>query len=292
MDTQEQQSRTNGYPQIVTDYKSLGLDEQSIRTFAQNASKSHNWFHHFTNVESLVKIFSTKRWKLSSAYSCNDLQEYQQKGDIDERKYIFSVSLSHGDCDNIGMWKMYGGKKDKEKIRISFPLEALLDWVKSLTGDHCIYDAKNEIITSPNIQFIETFDIIYCYGFQNDNTSSLHWDGNERSLLNNGIVSNPSQYPELTGYLKNSGWEYEQETRLSIRLTNNVILPERLFIDIPDAVLGQIQIATSPFYSPIAVNDFLGKKISSTKGNSLSDCEIKNLIDRTRPSYFDGKLNL
>ena len=106
----------------------------------------------------------------------------------------------------------------------------------------------------------------------------LHWWN--QSNRQTKIVENDNCYlkEELTGYVKNSAWEHERETRLSITLSRNV----GEYIDIPltEDMLKNMQIAIGPRST---------LNIDSLKQTLSNLSEIPNSEIRVSNSYYKDK---
>lgn len=262
--------------------QSFILQDEYLMDFSKEAALSHTWFHHFTSICGLKKILTNKQWKLSSAYSCNDLQEVGEKGIPKEWKRIFSISLSHGDEDCMGMWNTYGGKKLSQKIRITIPVKALSEWYRIIMNQPIVLFTDGKPLQRNPDYESSMHDIIYSFGRQLGDDSTIAWDGLKRTLKRkDGTIYNPSS--SLTGYIKNSAWEYEHETRIMVKLNSNRPV-DYLLVNIPDVVIQQFIITVCPFYNPIDYKTYLKREINVT------DPVVQQLIENTSISYFNGKL--
>ena len=257
-------------------------------SFLKRVSKEHNDFFHYTNIDGLACMIKTRRWKFSSARKTNDLHEFSSKGSPDEWRYIYSCSLSHGDEDNIGMWKMYGDKKYSICLRLS-PL-IIKTWIDSLERTKEYYcNTKDYKALTPNFQELSFHDIAYIHGYQSPYNSVVCW-GN---IINSAKwISNISNEKDLTGFIKNSAWEYEKETRIMIRLpkVSNIYdtkfyTPDEIYVDLYDEMINDIEeIIISPF--ALRKNDLLDR-LHVLLG---SPRDYNRLKEKFNESYFAGKI--
>lgn len=262
--------------------QSLILQDEYLMDFSKKAALSHTWFHHFTSICGLKKILTNKQWKLSSAYSCNDLQEVGEKGIPEEWKRIFSISLSHGDEDCMGMWNTYGGKKLSQKIRITIPGKALSEWFNYLIAQPIGLFSNDKHLQHNTDYKLSMHDIIYSFGRQCGEDSTIAWDGLTHTLKRgDGTIYNPSS--SLTGYIKNSAWEYERETRIMVKLNSNRPV-DHLLVNIPETVIQQFKITVCPFYNPIDYKTYLERELNVT------DPIVQQLTENAGISYFNGKV--
>lgn len=265
----------------------LNSNEDMI-AFLKRVSHEHNTFFHHTTVDGLAYILKTERWKFSSARKTNDLHEFTLKGNPNEWKYIYSCSLSHGDGDNIGMWKMYGDKRYSVCLKLSRHL--IEKWIQFLNERKEYYcNLKGFARLVPRFQEASLHDIAYVHGYQSPHDSIVCW----------GNIINPIRWKEnissevnLTGYIKNSAWEYEKETRIMINLPkindmNNPLpdTPDEIYVDLYDDMVNDIEeITISPF---AAKRDELLDRLHFLLGSFSLKRAIK---DKFTESYFSGKI--
>lgn len=203
---------------------------EKLKNFLKTVTTSYDELYHFTDFNALKGIIENKKWKFNPLDRMNDKSEPEKEtGDWENR---ISVSFSHGDEDNIGMWKMYGENNVEDpfnpSICISLPKSFLVQWtntineseqIQNLLRSFFVYECNGEpIINSDKIKIIASLhDIVYYYGYNGDLKSQLIWENNYKGIakenLNKIVYGNA---PELIGYIKNSAWEYERESRISI----------------------------------------------------------------------------
>ena len=258
--------------------------------FLKNVSHEHRFFYHFTTASALSSIFKTMKWKFSSARKTNDLHEFASKGSFDEWKYIFSCSLSHGDEDNIGMWKMYGDRKDSICLKIK--KEAILNWIHDIESNKnncCTFNTKKFEEHGLEIENVSMHDIAYIHGWQIPQQSLLSWGNITNSV---DWTENISSEACLTGFIKNSAWEYEKETRIMIRLSpyshyNQIFeIPGEVYLKVSDTLIRGIE--------EISISPFATESKDKIYGNIQT--VLKGLDNKTlhhicvSESYFCGKI--
>lgn len=233
--------------------------------FLERQATQHSFVFHYTKVDALKAILKNKTWRLGQARKMNDLHEYLVKGrGAEALDNIYTTCFSFGDEDNIAMWSLYG-KPRENAVRLRLPYEAIRDWLKDLTSSNISNNLSQEIIQSMKISF---HDICYYLGYmgerkvlsdcplQQDICDSRCKVCPEKALLwwsqrnlHPEIVENEIHglKPELIGYVKNSAWAYENETRLSIFIPDIPISPNN-HIDIPVSgeLLENMQVSLGP----------------------------------------------
>lgn len=226
--------------------------------------RKRDFLYHYTNLDRVVSLYTNKKWHLGNAKCMNDRLEYES-GDLLRWENIFFASFMTDVKENIGMWSMYGQPWD-DGVLITIPKKIVVDWVDGiqeihevscddfrLTGKTIKKDEKNRIFLS---------SVAYSNCDNPDGGERLTW-----STAANTIIKNSPHIPELTGYIKNSAWDYEREIRIKAVLSNGHGF-SRVAIDIPDAVLEAITIIPGPlFKGPLEgrLKDEILKKIKVSK---------------------------
>lgn len=284
---------------------------KGLKTFLEKAAMSYDVLYHFTNFETLKYIIKGKTWKFNPLDKLNDTMEStKQKGKWANR---VSASFSHGDEDNIGMWKMYG-KNDGDNVSnasicITLPQVFFRTWIKNINNtkeiqikikDFFVPSEDNRNNTTNRKIKASMHDMVYYLGYVGNDNSQLIWEntlkrmngnrGNIREIVNRNAS-------DLIGYIKNSAWEYERETRISLVAPsgyelnpdkcdlNNFLVP--IDEEAYDILLKHIVVCLSPlsncsersFYQETA-NLFRSKEICLFAGDE----------PRCFVSFFKGKV--
>jgi hypothetical protein len=285
---------------------------KGLKNFLEKTAKSYDLLYHFTDFKSLEYIIKGKTWKFKPLDKLNDTMEStKQKGKWANR---VSASFSHGDEDNIGMWKMYG-KDDKDNVSnasicITLPYLFFSTWIDNINKSKEIQkkikdffvpsgDNRNNNATNRKIK-ASMHDIVYYLGNKGDDKSLLVWENTlkrmngNRGNLGEIVRGNAS---DLIGYIKNTAWEYESETRISLVAPKEYELnPDKCDIDnflVPideetyNIMLNNIIICLSPF----------SKCDEEAFGQEVKDLFARKNIDlfaRSNPrcfvSFFKGRI--
>lgn len=260
-----------------------------LRNFLQKVSLKHPFFHHITTVNALMNILKTGLWRLSSGDKTNDLQELYEKGALGERHRIFTTSFSHGDGECIGMWKVYLKQEEpNNQICLSFPKKNIEKWLISLKHSMvCYIQADNNEESEIRLDDISFHDIAYAYGIQNDKNARLCW-GNIVKKYTKCNQVDVSQVPLLTGFIKNSAWEYEKESRLMVKISSAIADSSNghIFVPYPLELWNKVKITFGPFAQGDVLADF-NRKIHNAQLGTYTE-----LWEPPQMSYFQGKIHM
>lgn len=223
------------------------INETQLVEYLDNINdrlKNRDYFYHYTKLDKFINIFETKKWFLCDANCMNDRLEYEN-GDIHIWKNLFFTCFMTDVQENIGMWSMYG-QPWKEGVLLRIPKKNVVDWVNGVKTIHEISCEDNKptgkkiSVNSNNRLFLSSIAYSNC-----DNP-----DDDERVTWSNVInkqIKNATHIPSLTGYIKDSAWDYEREIRIK------AILPEghgflRVAIDVPDNLFDSITLISGPMF--------------------------------------------
>ena len=185
----------------------------------------------------------------------NDLHEYVVK--MSQLDGGYATCFSFADEDNIAMWAMYGMPwEDGVRIRISS--SDLKKWVDSIRDnmagelsdvsmhDICYYrgymGSRRVLTDCP--RFVEQNDVMCDPKCEYCPPKALLW--NECENNDTSFVDNNNQYlnEKLIGYVKNSAWAQECETRLTFKKSGN--MNQYVDITVPDYILDNMHISIGP----------------------------------------------
>ena len=167
---------------------------QALKAFLRRAKDSYVYLHHFTDLGALKGIIEKQQWKFTPLDRMNDKMETEKNEGVWENRV--SASYSHGDEDNIGMWKMYGEDDGKiilnAKICITLPLSFFHSWLKGIKETKEIQEKikaffdveeskRNFASTNKPIK-ASMYDMVYYYGYKNDKNSKLIWENNYKKM--------------------------------------------------------------------------------------------------------------
>ena len=240
-------------------------------------AKQHTMFYHYTNLDSLLKILSTRSIRLTQLALVNDLEEESRIDQIMRNK-VFVACFSHHSDESIPLWNMYS--KDKYGLRLGFP----------------------------NLSFFENNDNYFI--IENGEKRFLpdnNWDIRDACIVDIEYVVEPNEhvnymdpldtgakipYPINIGLIKRKAWSFESETRA------------RVYIEPTKSLLNYLQELESPVirqpfvdYIFCKLNDEDIKRMTITF-NPFMSVELKDIIrcaldylhDFNTDNFFNSEL--
>lgn len=214
------------------------LDDDSSRL------ENREYLYHYTKLQRVIDIFVGKRWHLGNAGCMNDQLEYSN-GDKARWENTFFASFMTDAKESIGMWSMYA-QPWENGVLITIPKKAVRDWIKNTTeieeiscngfkptGKKLTIDDSNKLLLS---------SVAYTNCDNKETDERITW-----SNATNKLISNASHIPELTGYIKDSAWDYEREIRIKAVLAKGHGF-QRVAIKVPENVLDSMIITAGPLF--------------------------------------------
>jgi hypothetical protein len=272
-------------------------------------SRRHPVYHHFTSFSMLEKKLKGKSWMFTPGKNKNDYHEYDEKSNPGIRDNILSTSFSWGDEDNMAMWSMYCDPRE-DAVRISFNEDAMIRWYEVLrkklkrpcdtvsqwfqTYDQTEEDQDSPVpVSEKTMGAVFLHDIVYFLGNQNDSPQNkLCWGGIEQPAPNSPLVNAIRYIREMTGFVKNSAWSYEQESRLSIYFNRKPVNSYLLEFDKKDweYILCNSQISFGP-WTPLFRFEEKKREVLSWIDNPEIRKQLQNSI-RIKNSYFSARVKM
>lgn len=219
-------------------------DIDDLIAFLKCKGKNHNNYYHYTSWDSFLKIYENKTFLLTrgNSLNINDQHEALMKGRMSEWNKTYIGSFAYGSAENMAMWGLYG-QPTEDAIRIEISKEMMNKWFKEIQE---AYFAEMSI----KIDNVSLADIIYVDGKdESDDLILTHRDTHLHTKDIQGLI-NVNKRPEMTGYIKNYAWHYENEVRIKVKLPYDYGY-DKIFVKIPEEVLNSMKIMVGP--------SFLGK---------------------------------
>jgi len=94
------------------------MSTNDLYSICKDKSKKHIIFYHYTNLESFLKILSSRSFRLTQLALVNDLEEERRINPV-KRNKVFAACFNHSSDESIPLWNMYS--KDKYGLRLGFP---------------------------------------------------------------------------------------------------------------------------------------------------------------------------
>lgn len=257
--------------ELMETFKSVKSIE-SLISFLKKKGGNHNNYYHYTTWDSLSKIISNKTFLLTrgNSLSINDQNEAHMKGSWSEWNKIYIGSFAFGSAENMAMWGLYG-LPWQDAVRISIPKNSMKKWVNEIE-QISLFD--NEEMIAYNEGFdISLNDIVYVDGVKGSNNLRLTHCGDTITVSNTYPLYGVDVSCEMTGYIKNYAWHYENEVRMRIRLNHDTGF-ERISIPIPKDIVDSFTITTGPYFK--WKNDRLYKQLMDE--GKVDESGFENLV--------------
>lgn len=215
--------------------------------FLRLAAHSHISFFHYTSLQSLEGMLTNKSLLLTNVASLNDLREGDNNA-FEEADRTYVASFGWSNRESIAMWWMYGlaGRVEATQrvpVRLAFNGDAVRSSLDMLADEKRKMDWK-----------VDLFDILYKSSESDtEETVSFSWYRNTLKCSKSAAQNTAKAF---SGFVKDGGWDYEQETRISIKLPKCV--GQTIFIPFGEA-LKSVQVLVGPGqnaseYRNIAIN--------------------------------------
>ncbi len=230
-----------------TDFSKITKVEDLISYLDDTSKRLENRSHlyHYTKLSRVIDIYEGKKWHLGNAGCMNDRLEYTN-GDAEIWKNLFFACFMTDVKESIGMWSMYA-QPWEDGVLITIPKKAVLNWIKTVKTIHeisCVdFKPTGRTLEIDDSNRVFLSSVAYTNCDNPDNSEQLNW-----STAVNTKIPNASHIPKLTGYIKDSAWDYEREIRIKAVLSSGHGF-SRVAIDVSDEVLDSITITAGPLFS-------------------------------------------
>ena len=282
-------------------------DAKTLHNFLEKRAQKHKFLYHFTTAKSLVAICKNRTWRFGSAAKMNDLHEFNKKTSfITLWNTIYSTCFSFGDEDNVAMWAMYGIPwEDAVRIRIS--KEDMQQWQQDIekkkfdTPEYVLTHDKEILLNKIKEIKVSFHDICYYQGYIDsrqvltDCPYPERWE-HQCTEQCNGCPpkvlrwwDRKSHYTKecidvrtdgsLVGFVKNSAWAYENETRLMLKIEDLSGL-EYIDLPVPISLLKNMQVSIGP-RSTLTI-----EQVKEMLKQKLPISEMENWTPKVSESYF------
>ena len=268
----------------------------------ESSAEERKYFRHYTTLSAFLCITEKPddwmfRLTRGDNPNMNDQLEWRRLGDSNTWKRTFICSFSGVEGESAAMWGLYG-KPANEALRLSFSRDAMLEWINALRGGHCkgpvvqFFDENDNVGTKQQLEWndVDVYfaDVLYGGSVSSGEEPSDLYTFRNRSLKKNLFSHFDQKFEktsEITGFIKSQDWAYEDETRIIIRVKEDVALPQDkqlkdircVFIPIPREVMTKVEYKRGPCV-PDKLRSVLGDKIVQIIGLEafISDSKYKD----------------
>lgn len=247
----------------------------------QKKAATHKKLYHYTTIEAVEKILSSKSFLLSNlnSESLNDKHENERIRSINKNK-IFVCCFTHESNENIKMWSEYTRSNVHNGIRIELDSKVLQNYkIKSFSNPDYYFEEKDVSQIHRNydseklwaIKHVVLADVYYAKDVDKFN----HLD-HDLATLFKGFVSKERFFNEkYPGLIKHYKWYEEKETRFRVRMA-------------PIGLEGEINGSSikPPFSNllleiPIESNNFIKLRLNPYASQGLKN-KLKELLNRLK----------
>lgn len=252
----------------ITDVK----DIDSMIAFLKEKGGNHEYYYHYTTWDSLTKIIQNKTFLLTRGNSLriNDQHEAMMKGSRDEWNKIYIGSFAFGSSENMAMWGLYG-LPWQDAVRLSIPKEYMNKWINSINQIQLFENGRT--VDYQGGFKISLNDIVYVGGKKGSDNLFLTHYGKSITVSDTYPLYGIDTAPEMTGFIKNYAWQYENEVRLRIRLAHDTNY-EKICVSIPEDVINSITVTKGPCFK--WKNDDLNHRL--IQEGRIIDSGFENLV--------------
>ena len=223
-------------------------NEKELIKYLDNVNdrlKNRKYIYHYTTLDKCIKIINSKLWFLSNAECMNDQLEFNNGDPLRWKKVFFASFMSDVD-ESIGMWSMYS-QPWHDGVQIAIPVSIAKEWMKSISEIEVIscvnYRPTGRVISTngSNRVFLSSVAYTNC---DNDagEEQRITW-----STAKNTNILNASHIAALTGYIKDSAWDYEKEIRIKAEIDDESNI-RKTAIKVPNYVFDDMVITASPLF--------------------------------------------
>ena len=266
----------------------------------ESSAEERKYFRHYTTLSAFLCITETPgdwmfRLTRGDNPNMNDQLEWRRLGDVNTWRRTFICSFSGVEDESAAMWGLYG-KPSNEALR--FSRDAMLEWINVLRRGHCkgpvvqFFDETDNAGAKQQLDWndVDVYfaDVLYGGSVSVGEESGDSYTFRNRSLKKNLFSDFDPKFekaPEITGFIKSQDWAYEDETRIIIRVREDVALTldkqpkdiQCVFIPIPKDVMTKVEYKRGPCV-PDKLRSVLGDKIVQIIGPEalISDSKYKD----------------
>ncbi len=227
----------------MANFKDISSTNELIK-YLELKGGNHDFYYHYTDIESLEKIIENGTFLLTrgNALSINDQHEAKMKGCWQTWNKTYIGSFAFGSAENMAMWGLYC-LPPEDAVRICIPKAAMKIWLENIDSISAWKDGIKTLTISAFEKALS--DIVYIEGKKGDESFKLLRASEQLKVENNNEFYRVDEKEEMTGYIKNAAWKYENEVRLKIKL-QHAVGNDKICVPIPSETLNAITVTTGP----------------------------------------------
>lgn len=260
----------------MTSFKDLKTGNE-IKTYLKkvlsrtgNKGKADTFLYHYTKITSLDRILDSGFIWLGSSRDMNDYMEGEYINSVNEDNRLFFSCFSRAE-ENLAMYKMYAPSPAGVMMSLSFAqAQSIIDQLQDGSDSaKLVYIVRDNKLTNDKVEA----DVYWAAVAYKD----LHSNLLKVETVVNTKIATPFKNPELAGFVKLYGWEYEKEVRLCAYTRKPLEINEKIAIPLPDSFSNRVNIITCPEFNKQSYK----KELSRFKRLDLSvhDSEYDALVN-------------
>lgn len=231
--------------------------------------KNEVFLYHYSRIPKFYSILLGGYLWLGSAENMNDYLESQFIGSGKNKDRLFFSCFSKAE-ENLAMYKMYAPRPNGAMMSLSFSSAQLLIDSLPKSGDKkLVRIVRDNKLTDDTVEA----DVYWSAVVYKD----LHSNLLKADTVFNRKINWPLSIPELAGYVKLNGWEYEKEVRLCAVTTSKLGENEKIAIRLPEEVIKNVRIVKCPGFEISTCRNYIVQLKS--RGVSVRESEYEGLVD-------------
>lgn len=201
---------------------------KELEDYLEGRAYRHTYYFHYTKAKTVKSILEKRSLWVTSITGFNDENDKNQfSKEHKNQYYVFCFSV--GINENIPMWYLYSGV-DGKGARISLTKNTVKKLIES--SEYYLYelDSKGEIvnINNPVKKLVENEDFTREFRdvlYHEKGLKTMECQLKYGTMTNYRITDKELQKycNKHKGFIKYLPWYYEKETRLVVRLSNNIV---------------------------------------------------------------------
>ena len=221
------------------------ITNEQLLSYLIQKGERHQYFNHYTNISSLSGMLENKKLYLTRADRLNDFNE---GGQVKEKRNVFIVSFSCRTPESIAMWSMYAAPYC-EGICLRIDGKSLRAFLKSFNATPLLYpiigDDKDKPISFSGKAKLFIVEVVYA---NKNEPLDIYIYKNQDSIMHAKKINRNTPPPSeslLNWCIKDRIWEAENEARLVLELDRPFSDLEKVAIDFSKA-LQDLRIICGP----------------------------------------------
>lgn len=265
------------------------IDEEGFLTYLKDKGCNHRSYKMYSTIEIVNSTIDNKALYLSNGDNWNDVVDRKNFNNDGLSMVNFGRCLSYSSTESVAMWMLYGGMKHRGAM-IDFDKYSILDIIMNTDKISVGYFDDNTFITLMKLKRnefeIQLVDVVYTEQKGNmvtvKRSTGDKWEFEFNADSQKNILNNE----KYTYVHKNKAWDYEQECRLIVSISKNILseLSEYTKVNMVRIDLKNINLSnTKRFYAPnVSIVDRSKLEFMKANPSELIDKVEWDLCDKCK----------